>query len=172
MTKSLLKHIFWGHLPKLNKSNEQILSVLKTNSLFEDLSDSDLLWLLDRHLHLRQYENSEWVFKQGELGLGCYVILNGTINLHTPEGNLVKKTGDLFGEISFADGQKRLTGAQCNEECTILGLFKSELNIIEQQKPHIAFKILYQLNTLLAQRVRLSLKNLNPSHSLEENAIP
>ena len=172
MTRSLLKHIFWGHLPKLNKSNEQILKVLNKNALFEEMSDGDLLWLLDRHLHLRKYENGEWVFKEDELGLGCYVILNGTVNLSTPEGVLLKTTGDLFGEISFADGQKRLTGAQCNEECTILGLFKSELNVIEQQKPHIAFKILYQLNNILAQRVRLSLKNLSPSYSLEEKAIP
>ena len=60
----------------------------------------------------------------------------------------------FFGELSLVDGQPRSASAICSEQSTLYGFFKPDLLELIDKHPSIGTKVLFNLTTVLGNRLR------------------
>jgi len=152
-------HYFWKDLFKKGTADERtVLDVLRENMLFKSLGKRDLGYLAN-FVYERAYQEEEAVFRQGERGIGMYVIAKGRIAIRTqsPQGELTVTTlgpGSFFGEIALVEENSvRTASAIPLEKSLVIGFFKPDLEEILSRKPDVGVKILFQLATVLARRL-------------------
>ncbi len=108
----------WKNYFKRTTEEKEINAILKENILFADLSFKQLNFVTNI-VHLRKYRTSEVVFRQGEMGVGMYIIASGHVNITKEETRSDKtksengiiitklKAGDFFGELSLVEENGR-----------------------------------------------------------------
>ena len=138
---------------------------LKANILFKDLSAKELTFV-QNILHLRKYQSGESVFKQGEVGVGMYIIVKGNVEIYLTDTKAASKDlqdvfittlteGDFFGELSLVEEDGiRTASAICKEECWLIGFFKPDLMEILERNPATGVKIVYRLAEVLGHRLK------------------
>lgn len=155
----------WENIFRKPKKENDILSALSTNVLFQDLSNSELKFVEDI-VHVRHYRAGEPVFRQGELGVGLYIIVKGRVEIFINDNTgrfeedreifitqLIE--GDFFGEIALVEENSRRTAtAICRDECTIIGFFTPDLHEIVKRSPSSGIKILFRLAEVLGRRLK------------------
>lgn len=124
-----------------------IPALLKTVSLFSNLSKSDLENIAEYCVE-RSFEKGEMIVKQGNNGIGLYIIVSGRVKVikQIASGEKMDITelgpGEFFGEITVLDNAPRTASVLAVENSTCLVLtaweFKSQLVV----HPEIALKIL------------------------------
>jgi CRP/FNR family transcriptional regulator, cyclic AMP receptor protein len=95
--------------------------------LFADLSPPQLDQL-HRLSHLRTYEAGETVFREGEPGIGVFVVTSGIFELRHDDGSregqleTVLRPGEVFGLTSLMDDEPRRVSAYAATEgaCSVL----------------------------------------------------
>ncbi|MBY0470601.1 cyclic nucleotide-binding domain-containing protein [bacterium] len=151
-------HFFWEDLFKIGRGETGVIEVLKQNVLFKTLTRRELRYL-SHFVYERTYQPDEAIFKQGDRGLGMYVIARGliTISTESPHGDNLVTTlgaGSFFGEVALVDQENlRTATAVATERTVLVGFFKPDLTEILQRKPAMGVKILYQLSSVLARRL-------------------
>lgn len=155
----------WDNLFKKNQKNQEIEIVLSDNFLFKDLSGSEMR-LLKTLVHYRIYRPGELVFRQGELGVGMYIIVKGHINISVEDPTATEESdknifvtrlnrGDFFGEIALVEQNGRRTAtASASDEVVLLGFFKPDLAEIIERSPRTAIKIALKLGEVLGRRLK------------------
>lgn len=155
----------WDNIFKRPKKEDEIRLALRENILFRDLSEKELK-LLEGIIHVRRYHAGESVFRQGEIGVGMYVIVSGRVEIYVIDGHgsteearniyitqLLK--GDFFGELSLVeDNGLRTASAMAREETVVIGFFKPDLLEILQRSPSSGIKILSRLAEVLGRRLK------------------
>lgn len=149
-----------------NRNKQDTLrSKLKQNLLFQDLSAQELK-LVENIVNVRNYRPGESVFKQGEVGVGMYIIVSGSVNIYVEEldansnqmnTSLVTqlKSGDFFGELALVEQEsRRSASASANEDCVLIGFYKPDLMEIVERNSHAGVKILLRLGEILGVRLR------------------
>ena len=152
--KSLWANIF----KKQNPEFESISSILKKIPLFSDLSERDLK-SLERILHRRVYRKEELIFKEGEVGVGMYIIEKGRVNITLgKEAKLLAVISDkeFFGEIALLSETPRTATATSVTDSSILGFFQPDLFDLMETNPKMGNKILLRLAQMIADRLRFS----------------
>ena len=161
MVKSLWENIFnKDHIEK------KIYDLLGENYIFENLSPNELRFL-QKIVHLREYRMGEAIFKQGELGVGMYIIVAGSVNINildvhgtnedNPKEILVTqlKQGDFFGEHALVElNGRRTASATAAEDVQVIGFFKPDLMEIVERSPLAGVKILFRLGEVLGKRLK------------------
>ena len=155
-------NFLWENIFRKGAFEDQYLKLLRDNILFKDLSLKDLIFVKNI-VHVRSYRTGESVFKQGEGGVGMYVIAKGSVDIHVNENTTqgVERTfvtrlqvGDFFGEISLVeDNSRRTAEASAHQEATLLGFFKPDLLEIMERNPDVGTKILWKLSQVLGRRL-------------------
>lgn len=162
----LLK-FFWQINPLLRSSKNKIPKFLRNMEIFKNFSDLEL-WELSKAFHLRKFEKGDVVFNEGEQGVGFYLMLNGRIDIiierddQSNEGNvepqskvvisLEKKS--YFGELALLqDDHIRNASAIAQEPSELIGIFKPDLDIIINEKPVVASKLLQSVSLIVANRL-------------------
>jgi CRP/FNR family cyclic AMP-dependent transcriptional regulator len=175
----------WDNLFRRNQADEEIETVLSENYLFKVLNKSEIQFIKSL-VHHRVYRPGEPIFTQGELGVGMYIVVKGTVNitvedLHTLDDNQKNvfvtrlSPGDFFGEISLVEQTGRRTAtATAADEVVLLGFFKPDLAEVIERNPRSGVKILARLGEVLGRRlketaerfteVKRELKELTKSH--------
>lgn len=180
----------WENIFRRSKKEQEVRSVLRENLLLQDLSERELRFV-EQIIHVRHFHPGEPVFRQGELGVGMYVIVKGRVEIfvsdHTTtneEGREIFITqlvpGDFFGELSLVEENGRRTAtAIARDQTTLIGFFKPDLMEILSRKPDTGIKIVFRLAEVLGKRLkettdkvselRSALRELREPPPLEKN---
>lgn len=158
-------NFMWDNLFRDRDKNKPLRELLKKNILFQDLNLPQLA-MVEKIVNVRHYRPGEPIFRQGEVGVGMYMILKGTVNIFveeidvssgTPSANHITllKAGDFFGEMTLVEHEsRRSASASAQEETTLIGFFKPDLIEVVERNPTVGVKILMRLGEVLATRLR------------------
>lgn len=165
----------WGNIFKRRgpvTEEERILEILKQVPLFESLTRRELA-AIERILHRRTYQPEELIFRQGEPGMGMYIVERGSVAIVTGAGSnelAQLHAGEFFGELALLDDSPRSASAVAREECKTLGFFQPDLMGLIERNPKLGVKIVLKLASVLGERLRKSNEQMQPKAVVEEEA--
>ena len=157
----------WENFFRRGQKERTLAHTLKESFLFEELTDREINLLLNT-VHVRKYRPGEYIFRQGEAGVGMYIIVEGNIDIITDDspqkdssennGNAFVtrlKVGDFFGELALVEKTSRRSASavSCGES-TLIGFFKPDLNDLTERSPSTGVKIVFRLSQVLGRRLR------------------
>ncbi len=150
---------FWSNFFKSPTEKVDLQKSLLSIPIFSRLSKKELGMLINI-IHNRNYVAGEYVFYQGDPGLGLYIIYEGQVkvqrkldeNQTVPLAVFTK--GDFFGELALIDGEKRPASAICESETKLAVIFKPDLDEFIENYPKSGIKILRGIAEIMAQRLR------------------
>lgn len=155
--------LFWQNFFRKDLQETQILELLKNCYIFEGLSRRELKFVRS-NVHIRDYKPGEFIFKQGDLGVGMYIVQSGHINIYVedksseePEPQIITKLkeGDFFGESALVDSnEKRTASALAQDHVRCVGFFKPDLFEIIERNPSTGVKIVLKLCEVLGRRLK------------------
>lgn len=155
---------FWDNIFKTNRQEKNLHNALKNNILFSELNSREL-HLVKSIINVRNYRAGENVFHQGEVGVGMYLIISGSIDVSVEESSVAGEAprssfvtrlsdSDFFGEIALVEETGRRTAtATAHEETILIGFFKPDLMEIISRNPSAGVKILIGLGKILGTRL-------------------
>ncbi|MBU1101325.1 MAG: cyclic nucleotide-binding domain-containing protein [Bacteroidetes bacterium] len=150
---------FWTNLFKASSGKTDLQDVFKSMPTFEKLSKSQIN-NLTKLTHNRFYETGEYIFHQGDPGIGLYVIREGEVSISqsTPENieyDLIKfNRGDFFGEMALLDNERRSASAIATRDSTLAVLFKPDLDEFINRYPKVGVEIMKGMAQIIATRLR------------------
>lgn len=144
-------------LRRKQDSVKEIFEFLKKNSLFESMKKKEI-WEVSRLIHRRSYAPGEIIFRQGQVGAGLFLIMNGSVNIYSDQENVRVQlahlsTGAFFGELSLFSDVPRSATAIAKEDSILLGFFQPELETLIHTKPRIGTSIVLSLTRLITKRL-------------------
>ena len=168
---SMLKY-FWQMNPLTNRSKDSIPKFLRNISPLKNFSDVELFHL-SQYFHIRTFDAEEMIFNQGDMGVGFYLIFQGNIEItahnlasdvdskkKTNQAETIKtkiaflERNDYFGELALLqDNSLRSAGAKAKTPATLLGIFKPDLEMLIEDRPKIAAKLLQSISIIVANRL-------------------
>lgn len=114
----------------------------------------------------RQYHVGEVLCREGDVGRALFIMESGEVEVSRkgPDGENRKiatlKAGDYFGEMALIDEQPRTASVTATEEVRVYLLYKTELEKLLKEAPHIGAAIMAHLAALLAVRLRATMTRL------------
>ncbi|MFH0735066.1 MAG: cyclic nucleotide-binding domain-containing protein [bacterium] len=156
------KSSFWTNFFKTPQKMDTLSKVFLSNPIFSKLKQKDLD-LLIKSIHSRVYQSGEYIFLQGDPGIGLYIIIEGEVKIITDIGNDNKYTlvelsqGDFFGELSLLNDENRSASALASTDTKIAIIFKPDLDEFIDRFPQKGISVLRGISQVLATR----LKNMN-----------
>jgi CRP/FNR family transcriptional regulator, cyclic AMP receptor protein len=163
-------NVIWSNVFKLRSEGTgqtQITEILKKIPVFEDLTKREL-GAIERILHKREYRQDELIFREGEPGVGMYIIESGKVRIVTETG---KRTlaelaeGEFFGELALLDESPRSATAVAIQPCSILGFFQPDLFGLIERNPQLGVKIVLRLARSIGERLRRANEQLQKHES-------
>ncbi|MFK8137470.1 MAG: cyclic nucleotide-binding domain-containing protein [Bdellovibrionales bacterium] len=158
-------NFMWDNIFRREAAEGSISKLLQDNFVFSTLSKKELRFI-ESIVHEREYKSGEIIFRQGEAGVGMYIISRGSVDVFVSETSFENtdekkethitqlKPGDFFGEISLVeDNGKRTAGAVATSACSLIGFFKPDLMELMERNPSIGAKVLFQLGQVLGKRL-------------------
>jgi CRP-like cAMP-binding protein len=181
-----MANFIWENLFNDDHKEKTLRQKLKTNFLFQDLAVNELK-MLEKIVNIRTYRPGEIVFRQGDVGVGMYIISKGTVNIYkeeiVPESGNPRTThitqlqeGDFFGDLALVeDNGRRSASAVAHQETNLIGFFKPDLIELANRNPTAGVKILMRLGEVLGSRLAQTtakiseLKNENKNEPKKEH---
>ncbi len=147
----------WGNVFKNGKKERQdVRDILKGIPVFEELGAKEL-FQIGRILHEREFRADEAVFRQGDPGVGMYIIAEGEVLIRTdPSGQVLAEleAGEFFGELSLLGDAPRTASAIARTPCRLLCFFQPDLLDLLERHPRLGVKILFRLAKTIGERLR------------------
>jgi CRP/FNR family cyclic AMP-dependent transcriptional regulator len=153
----------WENIFKFRqKKTDEIENLLLHIPIFQDLKHFELQ-SIKRILHQREYKKDEVIFHQGDVGLGMYIVEEGTVEIISDPGRhalAILEKGDFFGEVGLLDDSLRSATAISKTHCKMLCFFKPELLDIINRNPRLGSKILFKLAWTIGERLKITNEQL------------
>ena len=146
---------FWGNIFRRRSGPDDPLTVLRRVPIFSSLSRRQLQ-AVERILHRRRYATGETVFKQGDPGVGMYIVASGRVLISQDPGAVELaelQEGDFFGEIALLNETPRSATATALEHTTLFGFFQPDLISILERQPRIGVVVLRGLAEIAGERL-------------------
>lgn len=144
----------WSNFFQRDREKD-ILTLLRGVPIFEGLGRSQLR-AVERILHRRKYHAGEYIFREGEPGLGMYIIEQGEVSIvsesRSSEISRLGK-GEFFGEMSMFNDRPRTASALAYEDTKVFGFFQPDLLSLLETRPSIGTKVVMMLSRILAERL-------------------
>lgn len=159
VTKKTIHSSFWANIFHTPTESDELFQSLQTIPLFKSLSKKDLVNLMST-LHKRNYLAGEYIFYQGDPGIGLYIIREGEVLISRESDNGEKITlalfqqGDFFGELALVDNDKRSASAIAKSDTKLSVIFKPDLDEFIEKYPKKGIKILRGIAEITAVRLR------------------
>lgn len=156
----------WRNIFQTKIKPSSIEEMLTKIPVFEKLDAKELRQVASI-VHRRQYTAGEYVFYQGDPGLGMYVVEKGKVGIvvsgHDGSSKEVAEldNGDFFGEIALLDESPRSASVIVKEESQLIGFFRPDLFEIIEKTPQTGLKIVMMLAEMIGERLR----NMNAEFS-------
>ncbi len=103
-----------------------ILEALSKNSLFDNVSEDYLQMMVSNRIEVN-LDPGEFLFHQGEMGKGMYLLLEGSIDvvLETEDHKILKvlatlQPGDYVGEVCMLSPQERTASVHAKDKAKLL----------------------------------------------------
>jgi CRP-like cAMP-binding protein len=163
-------NVIWSNVFKLRSEGTretQVTEILKKIPVFEDLTKREL-GLIERILHRREYRKDEMIFREGEPGVGMYIIETGRVQIIQESGKRILAeltNGEFFGELALLDESPRSATANATEPCNILGFFQPDLFGLIERNPQLGVKIVIRLARSIGERLRRANEQLQKYES-------
>jgi CRP-like cAMP-binding protein len=154
------KSSYWANFFRTNTSKDDIETLLLSMPPFAHL-DQKHLRILIKLLHNRVYAPNEYLFLQGDPGVGLYIIKEGEVQIiqDTGEGNKLELAkfckGDFLGEIALLDDEPRSGSAIALKETQIVVIFKPDLDEFIEKYPKFGIGILKGISVIVSTRLRI-----------------
>ena len=149
---------FWKSSPLYRSKEGGLHSFLRRIDVLKNFTDLELR-TFSKYLHLRNYDENEYIFKEGDRGFGFYLIYTGSVKILTEnqdgQENFITdlEKYDFFGELSLLESNtKRSASVKAGSNTTLLALYIPDFEEILDSKPIIAAKILKALATITTRR--------------------
>ncbi len=138
---------------------------LKRVPLFEDLDKKSLEAIANSAVE-QSYQPGQDVVKQGDTGVGAFIIRSGRVEVVQERGGTSErigelKAGDVFGEMALLDEFPRSATVRALEPTTCLGIQRWHFRGILESHPQLALALL----PVLTRRLRSA-----EAHSHEASA--
>lgn len=151
---------FWGKLfRRPPEAQRALFEVLKKIPIFQDLNLREFAKVEDI-LHRRTFAVDEAIVREGEKGVGMYIILAGQVQIvqagqdGTPLRLAALGPGDFFGEQALLDESPRTASAIAVEPCQAIGFFRPDLMELIEQNPRLGLKVVMRLSQMISFRLR------------------
>lgn len=144
----------WGNIFK-TKPLAGTRALLKRVPMFSDLNRRELAEV-EKILYRRTYAPDEVIFRQGDPGVGMYVIERGSVAViqEATDRTLASlRAGEFFGEIALLNETPRSARAVATTAAVLHGLFQAELYDLVQRNPRLGTKLLLPLARNLGSRL-------------------
>ena len=160
----MTKSSFWANLFKTPTEKSELEEVLLSMPPFKYLSNKKIK-LLMKVIHNRIYTANEYIFFQGDPGIGLYLIIRGEIliteEIDGERFDLAMLTrGDFFGELALLDEEKRSASAIALKDSQLAVIFKPDLDEFVETHSKEGIQILRGVSQIIATRLR----NLNQDY--------
>jgi CRP/FNR family transcriptional regulator, cyclic AMP receptor protein len=157
--KKIIHSSFWTNFFKGNSHSSEIAALMKSIPPFSNFNRRDILQICSL-LHNRMYLAGEYIFYQGDPGIGLYIIEEGNVEIQRIDESGTSfslanfNKGDFFGELALVDGEKRSASAIARSDTKLSVLFKPELDEYIEKYPRKGAKILQGFSLILVSRLR------------------
>lgn len=144
----------------------EVGAALKAVPFFEPLSKAALRTLAD-FVHVRDYRAQEFIYYDGDPGIGLYIVSQGRVSLILEEADgavhELRSVGpaEVFGELSVLAGTRRMQTAQALEDTRVLGLFRPDMQTLIKRHPKAGAELLSVFARYLALREVAAVKLLS-----------
>jgi len=158
-TKKSVHSSFWANIFNAPTEQDVLLNSLQAIPLFNSLSKKDISILLT-NVHRRSYLAGEYIFYQGDPGIGLYLISEGKVMISRESGDGAKITlavfqkGDFFGELALIDKDTRSASAVAKSNTELYVIFKPDLDEFIEKYPKKGIRILQGISEITASRLR------------------
>ncbi|MCZ6706051.1 MAG: cyclic nucleotide-binding domain-containing protein [Bacteroidetes bacterium] len=146
---------FWSNIFSRNPKKESTLDLLETIPVFEELNSRELQ-AVERILYRRTFSPGEIIFRQGDPGVGMYILGEGEVEIRSEPDQTVLTilgVGSFFGEVSLLNEVPRSATAAASTECVLWGFFRPELMDLIERWPKLGVKILLHLAQIAGKRL-------------------
>lgn len=156
---------FWANFFNSSTEKMDLQKAMLSIPLFESLNNRDCTSLMGL-LHHRVYITDEYIFYQGDPGLGIYIIREGEVEIQRKGKNgksntlAILQKGDFFGELALVDGEERSASAIARADTKLAVIFKPDLDEYINKFPKKGIKILEGISKVVTTRLR----KLNEEH--------
>lgn len=157
--KKIIHSSFWSNFYKDQPKISETETFICTLPPFSDLSKRDI-YQVSNLLHKRDYLAGEYIFYQGDPGIGLYLIHDGDVEIQRIDdmgkSHILASfsRGDIFGELALIDGEKRSASAIARTDTKLSVLFKPDLDELVAKYPKKGLKILQGFTSILVSRLR------------------
>jgi len=154
-----VKSSFWNNLFKSPSTKSEVETLLLSLPPFKNLDNKHINHLM-RIVHHRTYAPNEFVFHQGDPGIGLYIIQEGEVLISRKSDNGYEHkfvnlgTGDFFGELALLDGEVRSASALALKEAKIIVIFRPDLDEFVEKFPRRGVEILRGISQIITTRLR------------------
>ncbi len=123
---------------------------LKNVPLFQDL-DKKSLDRIARSVRTRSFKAGDTIFKEGEEGVGFFMITHGKVDI-TRGGHELAVLGKdgFFGEMALLDNHRRSATVKAIEDTDCLAIMRSDFLAEIRNNPDLAVEML----AVMSRRVR------------------
>ena len=153
------------------EQNKEILHKLEGLPLLESLSAEDLRGILSLS-NMIKYEPGEWIIREGQFDNRIYFLITGQVGIRKKGETLsvLKRKGDIFGEMGIIDGSPRSDSIMAIEETVCLAVDVSYLDRLKSDQKAAFGYVLYRVFAeILADRLRTADEDLLKAK--DENAM-
>lgn len=144
------------------KGNISFLEKLKEIPTLSTFSEKELKGLLELS-RIRKYEPGELILEEGFFDSWIYFLISGKVKIvkHGEDVSVLKRVGDIFGEMSIIDGSPRSASVYAVDKTVCLATDASYIDRLSDND-RIAFcYILYRIfSEILAERLRSTTEEL------------
>ncbi len=150
---------FWSNFFNSPAEKIDLQKSISLIPIFNSLSKKDISQLIN-FIHNRNYLAGEYIFYQGDPGIGLYIIRDGEvivrrmIAVNETASLATFSKGDFFGELALVDGEKRSASAIAKTDTRLAVIFKPDLDEFIETFPKKGIKILHGISVIIAERLR------------------
>ena len=160
----------WSNLfSPSREGSEALYRVITQAPLFRDFNRREFRQV-EGILHRRQLSTDEILFREGERGVGMYIILSGKVRIVQQTGDGSQQSlaflsaGDFFGEQALLDDSPRTASAMVVEAGEVVGFFRPDLLNLIERNPRLGLKVILHLSQMISARLRYTNQLLKEAH--------
>jgi len=144
------------------EENEKIVADLKKMPVFEPLKPEDLKSFI-KMSKLRMYKAGETIISEGDVDYWMYFLIYGKVKITKEDKQItvLRRRGDVFGEMRFIDSAPRSASAHAEEDAVCLAVDTDHIEQLSGNDRVTFNYILYRIiSEILAERLRRATKEL------------
>lgn len=152
--KKTIHSSFWANIFNPPTESDDLVKTLRSIPIFTSLTKRDFSTFISI-FHSRNYLAGEYIFYQGDPGIGLYILREGEVEIIRENEKGDKLTlaaihkGDFFGELALIDGEKRSASAVAKNDTRLSVIFKPDLDEYIEKYPEKELKYCRELPKLL-----------------------